>query len=195
MFDNEADMYEMESRIVDSEFVRRQDNYNGITGGMTGRHFPGELHPMYGKSHSEDTKRKMSAAKKGDKHHNWGKTGEGMPMFAKNHSEESKNKIRAAMIGNKHGKGFKWSDDAKARMSEARKGSDTSHLVRCGEDNGFFGKSHSEETKTKIRESYNKSQILLTCPHCEKQSRNKANMRRYHFDNCKSINNVNILEV
>ena len=30
---------------------------------------------------------------------------------------------------------------------------------------------------------------MLTCPHCGKESKNKGNMNRYHFDNCK----INIL--
>lgn len=42
VFDNEADMYEVEGRIVDEEFVKRQDNYNCVPGGRgwsgIGRH-------------------------------------------------------------------------------------------------------------------------------------------------------------
>ena len=30
---------------------------------------------------------------------------------------------------------------------------------------------------------------ILTCPHCGKESKNKGNMNRYHFDKCK----INIL--
>jgi len=27
----------------------------------------------------------------------------------------------------------------------------------------------------------------ITCPHCNKSSKNMANMKRWHFDNCKNI--------
>lgn len=52
-------------------------------------------------------------------------------------------------------------------------------------ENPFFNKTHSDETKKIMSEKWS-NRILLTCPHCDKQSKNKGNMGRYHFDNCKS---------
>lgn len=76
--------------------------------------------------------------------------------------------------------------------------------TRFGELNPFFGKKHSDETiqkikqtkkdnpkiwseeeKQKLKDSW-KNRPIITCPHCSKQSIHASNMRRYHFDNCKS---------
>ena len=50
---------------------------------------------------------------------------------------------------------------------------------------------HSKEKwkDASYRERYNKtmaSREILTCPHCGIESKSKSNMKRYHFDNCKS---------
>ena len=83
----------------------------------------GEKNPMFGKPRSEETKRKISAAKKG-KHNN--NKGENNPMFGKPRSEETKRKISAAKKGKHNNK---------------------------GENNPFYGKKHSEETKQKISDA------------------------------------------
>lgn len=59
-----------------------------------------------GKKLSEETKNKMSKAKKGEKH----------PLFGKHHSEEAKIKISKAK------KGKALSEEHKKRISEAQKG-------------------------------------------------------------------------
>ena len=51
-----------------------------------------------------------------------------------------------------------------------------------GNKNPMFGKSHSKETKLKIAE---KAARRISCPHCERVG-NIANMKRWHFDNCRS---------
>lgn len=58
----------------------------------------GEKNPMFGKPRSEETKRKISAAKKG-KHNN--NKGENNPFYGKEHSEETKQKLRLAHLGKK----------------------------------------------------------------------------------------------
>lgn len=50
-----------------------------------------------------------------------------------------------------------------------------------GEDNPFYGKSHSQETIDKIKE-VNKREHK--CPHCGKVGASNS-MKRWHFDNCK----------
>lgn len=70
----------------------------------------GEKHPMYRKTHSKETKRKMSESAKGEKHPNYGKT----------HSMETKQKQREAKLG---------------------------------ENNYWYGKTHTEESKQKNREA------------------------------------------
>lgn len=53
---------------------------------------------------------------------------------------------------------------------------------RSGEDNPFYGKTHSEETKIKMRKPRKKHK----CPHCGKVG-GGGNMKRYHFENCPHI--------
>lgn len=83
----------------------------------------GEHNPMYGKKHSFETINKMSEAHK-------------------NISEETRNKMREAKKGNKHALGCKRSEEAKNKIAEAMKGN--KHAL---------GHRHTEETKNKIGEA------------------------------------------
>lgn len=74
-------------------------------------HNTGSNHPMYGKHHSEEAKRKIS---KNNSRYWLGKDG---PMLGKNHSEETKRKI------SKSNKGRCLSDETKKKMSLAKTGS------------------------------------------------------------------------
>ena len=70
----------------------------------------GENHPMYGKTHSEKTRKRMSDAHKGENHHNCGKTAsketrKKMSDAHKNPSEETRRKLSEAS------KGRKWWND------------------------------------------------------------------------------------
>lgn len=55
----------------------------------------GELNPFYGKTHTKETKKKISEAKKGRF------AGELNPFYGKVHTEETKQKIRETQIGKK----------------------------------------------------------------------------------------------
>jgi hypothetical protein len=74
--------------------------------------------------HSPETKQKMSAAQKGEKNHNYGKT----------LSPETRAKISAAT------KGKTCSPETKEKMSAVQK----------GENHPFYGKSHTPETRAKM---------------------------------------------
>lgn len=50
-----------------------------------------------------------------------------------------------------------------------------------GDKNPMYGKKHKESTKSLISKS---AKIKVTCPHCGKVG-SRANMARWHFDNCK----------
>ena len=89
---------------------------------------------MKGKHLSEETRKKIGSAQKGNKY-----------ALGHKHSEEAKNKIEEAMKGEKNPfYGKHHSEDARKKMREARKGK---HL---GKDNSFYGKHHSEESKKRI---------------------------------------------
>ena len=66
----------------------------------------GENHPMYGKKHSDETRRKIAEATKGENN----------PMYGKHHTEESKNKLREAAKGNKNVRGTHWFNNGKMNI-------------------------------------------------------------------------------
>lgn len=102
--------------------------------GLSGMKYPdrkGENHPMWGKRHTEESKRKNSEANK------IATAGENNGMFGKHHSEETKKKIGDNQRGWHHTdetkkvisnslkgllKGRKLSDETKRKISESRKG-------------------------------------------------------------------------
>ncbi len=92
--------------------------------------YTGSNHWMYGKHHSEDTKRKMSIAHTGYKQ-----------------TEEHKRNAAEAQRGRRH------SEESKQRMSEAHKGyKRTEESIRKTAE-ALPGRKRSEETKRKISES------------------------------------------
>ena len=100
--------------------------------------------PMLGKHHSEETRKKISEAFKGENN----------PMFGKHLSEETKQKMSESM------KGKYFSEETKRKISEANKGKALSEETKQkisetkkGENNPMFGKRHSEETKQKMSEA------------------------------------------
>jgi hypothetical protein len=133
------------------EYLRKQHSLN----------LTGEGNPMYGKTHSDETKLKMSARAIGRKVSDEtrikfciARKGEGNPMFGKSHTLSAKEKI-----------------------SVARKGKYT------GEQNVFYGKTHTVEMKKHLSE-VKKAQLKSPCPHCSKII-DPSNFKRWHGDNCK----------
>jgi hypothetical protein len=128
--------------------------------------------------HSDETKAKLSAAKKGKPN----------GMSGKTHSDETKAKIRAAQKNARNKpeviakmsaaqKGKTHSDETKAKMSASRK----------GENNGMSGKTHPDETKAKISAALKgkpQPKKIVTCPHCGKSGGVNV-MHLWHFDKCK----------
>jgi len=84
-----------------------------------------EKHPMYGKHHSAETRRKMSEARRGKKH----------PFYGKHHSAEHRRKLSEA---NRNP-----SAETRQKMSEAQ----------WGKKHPFYGKHHSAETRQKMSEA------------------------------------------
>ena len=95
-----------------------------------------------GFQHSEETKRKMSEAKKdkkfSDEHKRKLSENNARYWKDKNRSEETKRKISEAH------KGKKFSEKTKRKMSEAKK----------GKKSPMYGKTHSEETRKKMSEAH-----------------------------------------
>ena len=91
-------------------------------------------------------------------------------------TEERKLKLSKASKGNQHRKGYKDSEWHKQRISETHKGKilsdETKHKISqskkgkfTGEDNHFYGKHHTEETKDKIREKLGKRVKCIETSH------------------------------
>lgn len=76
---------------------------------------------------SEEGRKKISDAHKGENHH----------MYGKHHSEETKRKISESH------KGLKASEETKRKLS----------VANTGKNNSMYGKHHSEESKKKISEN------------------------------------------
>jgi group I intron endonuclease len=128
----------------------------------------GKEHPMFGKHHSEETKRKISESQIGEKNHMFGKSGQQSPMFGKTHSTDTilkmktnhrtKNpsfeskphsdntlyKMRQSKLGIKNPMfGKSMTTETKKKLSESM----------SGKNNPMFGKSHSNFSKSKMSES------------------------------------------
>ena len=143
---------------------------------------------LKGKTRSEETKIKISEAHKG-----------------KTHSEEAKRKVSEARKGRKMSeaskiklsearKGKPLSEEHKRKLSEAKKGKILSDETRKKISEANKGKIYSEETRRKMSE-ISKNRPLVTCIHCGESSRNPANINRWHNDNCKHKNCVNLFDL
>ena len=114
------DLDDLERWLVYPEFVKSGDNYNVALGGNG---VSGENNPMYGKHHSEETRKKLSESNKG-----------------RHPSEETKRKISESQKGKHH------SEETLKKMSESHKGKHLSEETRKklseshrGSKNGNFG--------------------------------------------------------
>ena len=83
-------------------------------------------------------------------------------------------------------KGLKFSKEVNKKKASYGKNNGMYGVKLIGENNGMYGKIHNEDTRNKISESL-KNLPKIKCPHCNLESNNRANMKRYHFDNCKKI--------
>jgi len=163
---SEAYLDRAERFVIATDNLLVPNGYNLTTGGCKNHH------------HSEESKRKNSESKMGDKNPNFGKhptegtrkkmseqkIGEKHPFFGKHHTEEVKKKQSKAKIG-KHR-----SEETKEKISKGISGEknpmygrtgEKSHMFgrtgeknnmfgRTGEKHPFFGKHHTEEAKKKI---------------------------------------------
>ena len=130
--------------------------YNRTKSSSTGFDRTGCRAPNFGKTHSEETKLKMSESGKMD----W---------------LEKRNGIITGMTNKKH------SESTKKLMSEKAKGK-----AKSEEHKQNMKKPKSEEHKQKMSEAQKGvAKPKVVCPHCGKEG-GKPIMKRYHFENCKN---------
>ena len=141
------------------------DNYYNMTEGGEGcrgiQRF-GQDNPFYGKTHSEETKQKISEAYKGQKlteyqlqklkegrekynqqYNGWRVKGERNGFYGKTHSEESRRKISENNKGKQSRLGAKLSEETKKKISESVKKVVHKRKVQCIET-GIIYESVSE---------------------------------------------------
>ena len=100
-------------------------------------------------------------------------------------------RAKKSMAATKWQKGKKkgpMSEARKAAISNALSGRTLSASHRENISKAQLGKKVSEETRSKMRGTRGKQKspcIETTCPHCSLTGRG-GNMKKYHFDNCKS---------
>ena len=110
----------------------------------------GNKNPFFGRQHTEKTKEELSEASKGENNHNYGK----------HHSEETRRKMSEAKKGIKNPNfGKHLSEETRRKMSEAKKGANHPMfgVHRFGKDAPMFAKHHTEETRLKMREAHKKN--------------------------------------
>jgi hypothetical protein len=116
-----------------------------------------------------------SESVKGSKNPMYGirKIGENNPFYGKKHTEETKKRISDSLLGQSYNKGIKKSDNHKKNLSKAKK-----------EHWNNLSKEEKKEMGDLISQGW-ANKALMKCPHCGLEG--KANMKRYHFDNCKKL--------
>ena len=101
-----------------------------------------QVAPMLGHNHTEETKRKISDANKGNQH-----------SLGYKHTEETKRKISEAHKGNQYGLGHTVSEEHRQKISARHKGSKHSEEHNRKTSATSKGRKPSDETKRKISES------------------------------------------
>lgn len=133
---------------------------------------------------SEETKRKISASRKGrpgtahSKEHILKMSelhkGENNPFYGRKHSDKTKEKWKRSRTCENHPMhGRKHSKETKEHWSKIRKGRPAHNK----------GSTHSDKTKQRLSEVA-KNRPKFECPHCHK-TMTKGNLTRWHGDNCK----------
>ena len=111
--------------------IKNKISYTRIKNGLA----KGENNPMYGKHHSEEAKRKVSEANRGENNPCFGRTGENHPMYGKHLSEKTKQKIsesqsiKIAQYNKKTNELIKIWDGANKIQREL--GVDNSSIITC----------------------------------------------------------------
>ncbi|AGE54808.1 GIY-YIG catalytic domain-containing endonuclease [Paramecium bursaria Chlorella virus MA1D] len=135
----------------------------------------GEKHPNFGKHLLQKTKRKISIAQKGEKSHMYRKTGKLHHNYGKQHSEESRNKMSEAQKGEKHHLfGKHLSEETKKKLSNAN----------SGEKNHNFGKYGECHNRSKKVYQYNLDGTFIQSFGSCREAARHIGKRQGHISSC-----------
>lgn len=139
----------------------------------------GKKNPMFNKHHSEETKTKQSAAKKGYKPASCG-WNKGIP-----HTAEAKLKNSIANTGEKNGA---WKRKRTKEEKEAVSKAQSKPIMVNGVQYESISKAAQALNISPYKVLHIDVMPIITCSHCGLTGR-ACNMKRYHFDKCKIIQN------
>ncbi len=128
ILETRQDAFDLEKKLVNREFVAREDTYNLIIGGVTAG--SGVDHPMYGKTHSDTTREKIRQSQLG-----------------KVMSKETRAKLSKVHTGKV------CSQEHRANMSKARLGHVPTKETREKMSKALTGKVRSAESREKMSNS------------------------------------------
>lgn len=169
-----------------------------------------EWHSDYHK-HSEETRKKMSDSRKGEKCYWYGKhrdtttkeklsiackgktSGKNNGMYGKHHSDEAKEKLRNANLGKKHSDETKkkisesnklnYTDEHRQSISVANKGKKLSDETKKKISDANKGKTHSDETKRLLSEIHKNRYKNMTTEEREHLSHTFSDEHKQHISN------------
>jgi hypothetical protein len=130
-------------RYINSRFYEtlkslHKESMNGSNNPMHGVRLTGENGPMFGKTHSEETRKKISIVTSGSNN----------PMYGKTHSPETIKKMREAKLGEKNARfGKTHTEEARQKIRESKLGEKHHLFGKPSEEMPFFGKKHTEAAK------------------------------------------------
>ena len=169
-----------------------------------------EWHSDYHK-HSEETRKKMSDSRKGEKCYWYGKhrdtttkeklsiackgktSGKNNGMYGKHHSDEAKEKLRNANLGKKHSDEVKkkisesnklnYTDEHRQSISAANKGKKLSDETKKKISDANKGKTHSDETKKLLSEIHKNRYKNMTTEERERLRHTFSDEHKQHISN------------
>lgn len=164
--ESKEELNELEAKYVTAEILEDRNFYNMQTGGkqnilvsektrnlQSENHWDcaGKNHPMYGKKHSDEARRKMSIANKGRTPWNKGLKGAQTSWNKGGHLTEEQKKHLSEINKGKH-----HTEESKKKISDASKLRHPSEETKKRISEKLKGHKVSSETRKKISEAYMK---------------------------------------
>lgn len=169
---------EQSAFLLEIELIQKYGRKDIGTGILHNRCDGGQGNSGY--SQSDEARKKISVAHQGRHHTEQSKQNMSTGQKGKTFSEEAKLNMSIASKGKKKSR----EHSEKVRLSNIGKTRTPEQRAKCAAF-GMLGKTHTEETKAKIRQSQlGFKHPIKVCPHCGISGAG-GNMTRYHFNNCK----------